>query len=209
MPDAWLTSCTLSHFTRHIQVCFVPIPVYLHLWVYPSLWLLYFYLPHHIRLHQVEDSSSSLRNEPWTVTDEGCYGLLKSHSENSKKKFRSIDLLCLKLFWDRLLQCLGGLYLKPPKFEHIFVAVITFFPFLLCRYFDTSLLLIVCALRWYVKSLYRHLFLEDTCKKARVTQKRHFIICGKNSSKVPWATRPQIGVWIAKARSCDMWLFSF
>ena len=29
----------------------------------------------------------------------------------------------------------GGLDLKPPKFEHIFVAVITFFPFLLCRYF--------------------------------------------------------------------------
>ena len=29
----------------------------------------------------------------------------------------------------------GVLYLKPPKFEHIFVAVITFSPFLLCRYF--------------------------------------------------------------------------
>ena len=29
----------------------------------------------------------------------------------------------------------GGLYMKPPKFEHIFVAVITFFSFLLCRYF--------------------------------------------------------------------------
>ena len=29
----------------------------------------------------------------------------------------------------------GGLHLKPQKFEHIFVAVITFFPFLLCKYF--------------------------------------------------------------------------
>ena len=29
----------------------------------------------------------------------------------------------------------GGLHLEPQKFEHIFVAVITFFPFLLCRYF--------------------------------------------------------------------------
>ena len=29
----------------------------------------------------------------------------------------------------------GGLYLKPLKFEHIFVAVITFPPFLLYRYF--------------------------------------------------------------------------
>ena len=32
-------------------------------------------------------------------------------------------------------QLRGGLYMKPPKSEHIFVAVITFFPFLLCRYF--------------------------------------------------------------------------
>ena len=29
----------------------------------------------------------------------------------------------------------GRLHLKPPKFEHIFVAVITFFFFLLCKYF--------------------------------------------------------------------------
>ena len=29
----------------------------------------------------------------------------------------------------------GGLDHLLPKFEHIFVAVITFFPFLLCRYF--------------------------------------------------------------------------
>ena len=29
----------------------------------------------------------------------------------------------------------GGLHLKPPKFEQIFVAVITFSPFLLCKYF--------------------------------------------------------------------------
>ena len=36
---------------------------------------------------------------------------------------------------DEYLQVLGGLHLKPPIFEHIFVAVITFFPFLLCKYF--------------------------------------------------------------------------
>ena len=29
----------------------------------------------------------------------------------------------------------GGLHLKPLKFEHIFVALITFFLFLLCKYF--------------------------------------------------------------------------
>ena len=45
----------------------------------------------------------------------------------------------------------GGLYLKPPKLEHIFVAVITSPPppppFFCADTFDTSLLLIVCALR--------------------------------------------------------------
>ena len=41
----------------------------------------------------------------------------------------------------------GGLYLKPTKFEHIFVAVITFFLFFCANTFDTILLLIVCALK--------------------------------------------------------------
>ena len=41
----------------------------------------------------------------------------------------------------------GGLYHFPPKFEHIFVAVITFFPFFCADTFITNLLLIVCALR--------------------------------------------------------------
>ena len=106
----------------------------------------------------------------------------------------------------------GGPHLKPPKSEHIFVAVITFFslsfvqiliinlllivcalrgvlciflrnlhiffvpvitfpPFFCANNYYTSLLLIVCALRWYVKCFYRHLFLEDKCKKARITPK--------------------------------------
>ena len=42
----------------------------------------------------------------------------------------------------------GGLPHLPPKFEHIFVAVITSPPLFFCAdIFDTSLLLIVCALR--------------------------------------------------------------
>ena len=40
------------------------------------------------------------------------------------------------------LELRGGLHLKPPKFEHIFVAVLTFFPFFCANTFDTSLLLI-------------------------------------------------------------------
>ena len=43
-------------------------------------------------------------------------------------------------------------------------------PFFCADTFVIYLLLIVCALRWYVKCLYRHLFLEDTSKKAMVTQ---------------------------------------
>ena len=62
--------------------------------------------------------------------------------------------------------------------------VITFPP-LFCTYtFDTSLLLIVCALRWCVKCLYRHLFLS---KHARSLKKWHFLICGKHNSKAPWS----------------------
>ena len=91
-------------------------------------------------------------------------------------------------------------HLKPPKFENIFVAVIPFFPFFCTNNYYTSLLLIVCALRWYIKSLYRHLFLVDISKSARVT---HFLICGKDNSKASWATHPQIGQRVAKARSCE------
>ena len=39
----------------------------------------------------------------------------------------------------------GGLDHLPPKFEHIFVVVITFSPFFCADTFITSLLLIVCA----------------------------------------------------------------
>ena len=41
----------------------------------------------------------------------------------------------------------GGLHHLPPKFEDIFVAVITFPPFFCADTLNTSLLLIVCALR--------------------------------------------------------------
>ena len=61
----------------------------------------------------------------------------------------------------------------------------------------------------HVKSLYRHFFLEDTSKHARVTQKWHFLICDKHNSKAPWATDPQIGVSVAKARSCDIVILLF
>ena len=49
-----------------------------------------------------------------------------------------------------------------------------FSSFFCANNYYTSLLLIVCALRWYVKSLYRHFFLEDIAKHARVTQKNVF-----------------------------------
>ena len=73
-------------------------------------------------------------------------------------------------------------------------------PFFCANNYYTSLLLIVCALRWYIKSPHRHLFLVDISKHARVT---HFLICGKDNSKEPWPTRPQFGLRVAKALSCD------
>ena len=48
--------------------------------------------------------------------------------------------MCRMFIYQRVLRRIHGLYKGrlehlPPKFEHIFVAVITFPPFLLCRYF--------------------------------------------------------------------------
>ena len=97
----------------------------------------------------------------------------------------------------------GGMDLKSPKFEHIFVAVKTFFSFFCATTFDISLLLIVCALKWYIKSLYRHLFLEDISKNARVNKTFHFLICGKLYCQAPWPTRPNPSVLVAKALSSD------
>ena len=89
-----------------------------------------------------------------------------------------------------------GLDLKPTKLEHICSCHNFFPPFFCANTFDTSLLLIVCALKWYTKSLYRHLFLEDVSKNARVTQKWHFLICGKLYSqargKFPWSASSQL-----------------
>ena len=42
---------------------------------------------------------------------------------------------------------MGGLHLKPPKFEHIYSCHNFFPPFFCANTFDTNLLLIVCALR--------------------------------------------------------------
>ncbi len=62
----------------------------------------------------------------------------------------------------------------------------------------------MCALKWYVQSLYRHLFLVDISKHARVTQKCHFLIRGRPNSHAPWPTRPKLGSNVAKGLSCDI-----
>ena len=73
--------------------------------------------------------------------------------------------------WGKINYCRWEYYTWNHQNLNTFVAVITFSPFFCADTFDTSLLLILCALRWYVKSLYKHLFLEDISKHARVTQK--------------------------------------
>ena len=79
-----------------------------------------------------------------------------------------------------------------------------FTPFFCADNFDIRLLLIVCASRWYIKCLYRYLFLEVIAKHARVTQKRHFLIWNKSNSKAPWPTAPKLVLWVANTLSCDM-----
>ena len=93
---------------------------------------------------------------------------------------RSISSRYLLLFLEVLLlgkaahASMGGGGTLPEASEiwtHICSCHNFFPPFFCADTFDTSLLLVVCALRWYVKSLYRHIFLEDISNHARVTQK--------------------------------------
>ena len=61
----------------------------------------------------------------------------------------------------------GGLYHLLPKFEHIFVAVITFFHFLLCRYFYDQLVAYCMSFKMICKISYTDTFLRrymQTCK---------------------------------------------
>ena len=47
-------------------------------------------------------------------------------------------------------------------------------------------------------------FLSRYIQKRKVHSKKwHFLICGKDNSKAPWATRLQIGLRVAKALGCD------
>ena len=64
----------------------------------------------------------------------------------SNKISRVCDYCDKKLIFT-FMQFKGRLYHLLPKFEHIFLAVIIFFPFFCADTFITSLLLIVCALR--------------------------------------------------------------
>ena len=71
-------------------------------------------------------------------------------------------------------------------------------------FFITSLLLIMCALKWYVKCLYRHLLLEDISKHARITKKWHLPNCNMFNSKAPWGTDSKFVVWLANTLSYDI-----
>ena len=48
----------------------------------------------------------------------------------------------------------------------------------------------MCALRWYIKSLYRHLFLVDISKHARVTQRR----LDRRAPKLVWGLLKHLAV---------------
>ena len=85
-----------------------------------------------------------------------------------------------------------------------FVPVLTFPPFFCANNYYTSMLLIVCTLRWYVKSLYRHFFLEDISKHARVIKKMHLLIYNTSNYQAPWATDPKLVLWLPTSLSCDM-----
>ena len=79
-----------------------------------------------------------------------------------------------------------------------------FFPFFCANNYYTSLLLIVCALRWYVKSLYRHFFLEDIAKQARREKNGTSPLPSALISRRLERQTPNFLLWLANTLSCDM-----
>ena len=109
---------------------------------------------------------------PKNVTNTYCYNVISSflYAVYNLRVFVPSNLL-LNISIDTSSWKMG-LYHFFRKFDFFFCTCHNFFfPFLCANNYYTSLLLIVCALRWYVKSLYRHFFLEDIAKHAGVTQK--------------------------------------
>ena len=53
-----------------------------------------------------------------------------------------------------------------------------------------------------MKYLYRHLFLDDTFKKARPLKKLDPPNCGKDNSQVPGIQLAKFGLWLNKTLSC-------
>ena len=66
----------------------------------------------------------------------------------------------------------GGLSHFPPKFEHIFVAVITFFPFLLCRYFYYQLVAYCVCFKMICKKSLWALFLRRYSQSRKCHSKK-------------------------------------
>ena len=96
------------------------------------------------------------------------------------------------------------LHLKPPKFEHIFVAVITFSHFLLCRYFWYQLVsYFVCFKMIGEMSLLAH-FLRRCIQRQGSLKKIHLSNCCNDNSLVSCLQIPSLFLWLAKTLSCDL-----
>ena len=123
-----------------------------------------------------------------TTTNEGGGG------DSPKKKFRLVSITA---------KC--RLTHFPPKFAHFFCTCHNFFPLSSVQIIIIPAVAYCVCLRWYVKSLYRHFFLEDIAKHARVILKKWHLPNGKMSnSQAPWATDSKFVLWLANTLSCDM-----
>ena len=55
-----------------------------------------------------------------------------------------------------------------------------------------------------MKCLYRHLFLEDTYKHARVIKKKDCPFCNNDNSQAPEVTDLKVCLWLAKRLIYDL-----
>ena len=114
---------------------------------------------HHIKWPRVRVFLKWAYLSSWSDLGFGCYSREHTWLSALHDILHTFPLLLLPSIFEDNTKLL--LPLNCSKFEHICSCHNFFPPFFCADNFYTSLLLIVCALRWYVKSLYRHLFLED------------------------------------------------
>ena len=111
-------------------------------------------------------------------------------------------MVAIVLYWFDPLTFKGNWRSRPEKSWFLITLLITITPprpppYLCASNFRTILLLILCAFKWYVECLDKHIFLEDTCTNIKVTTPNP----RQKPSMDGWPNT-KIGVLLPNAPSC-------